>query len=159
MHYVWKVNRFWVKCVQWFLGICILQWKEYRAHVIHLPFVTIHRVLYSTRIIYETYFLSDECSILSKYFLVWKIYDCGWVGESTFYQKVESFILFLFCPPSSCFCPQTWPNVPKRVKIFFHLRFIVGAQARKYLDRSKGYTIRWTRPAAIPYIFNCRAVL
>ena len=61
--------------------------------------------------------------------------------ESTFYQKVESFILFLFCPPSSCFCPQTWPNVPKRVKIFFHLRFIVGAQARKYLDRSKGYTI------------------
>ena len=68
IHYVWKVNRFWVKCVQWFLGIYILQYqKEYLAPVIHLPFVTIHRVLYSGGIIYETYFLTDECSTFKVY--------------------------------------------------------------------------------------------
>ena len=123
---VWKVNRFWVKCVQWFLGICILQWKEYRAHVIHLPFVTIHRVLYSARIIYETYFLSDECSILSKYFLVWKIYDCGWVWKYILPKGGKFHFVFIWCL-SSCFYPQTWPNVPKRVKIFFHLSMLIAS--------------------------------
>ena len=88
-----------------------------RAHVIHLPFVTIHRVLYSARIIYETYFLTDECSILSKYFLVWKIYDCGWVGVKVhFTKRWKVSFCFYFVLPAHVFARKLglmFPNVSR----------------------------------------------